>query len=103
MGIHLFGIVNYVIVWYLYMTVSNGDECNEFVSACQIIINIYGFFYGVGMTRIKAINPLDGRYARLTEELADIFSEYGLIRHRVQVEIQWLKFVIKDLALAGNL
>jgi len=85
------------------MTISNGDECNEFVSACQIIIHIYGFFYGVGMTHLKAINPLDGRYARLTGELADIFSEYGLIRHRVQVEILWLKFVIKDLALAGNL
>ncbi|MCF8112496.1 MAG: adenylosuccinate lyase [Desulfotignum sp.] len=52
------------------------------------------------MTTIKATGPLDGRYARLTEELADIFSEYGLIRHRVQVEIQWLKFIISDLGLA---
>lgn len=51
------------------------------------------------MTTIKAIGPLDGRYARLTEELADIFSEYGLIRHRVQVEIQWLKFIVRDLKL----
>ncbi|MCA1792538.1 MAG: hypothetical protein LC660_01465 [Desulfobacteraceae bacterium] len=52
------------------------------------------------MTNIKAIGPLDGRYARLTADLADIFSEYGLIRHRVQVEIQWLKFIINDLKLA---
>jgi adenylosuccinate lyase len=103
MGIRWFGIVNHVIVWYLYMTVSNGDEFNEFIFECQIIINIYVFFHGVVMTSIKAIGPLDGRYARLTEDLADIFSEYGLIRHRVQVEIQWLKFVIKDLGLAGEL
>ncbi len=52
------------------------------------------------MTNIKAIGPLDGRYARLTADLAEIFSEYGLIRHRVQVEIQWLKFIINDLKLA---
>ena len=51
------------------------------------------------METISAIGPLDGRYARLTEELADIFSEYGLIRHRVQVEIQWLKFILNDLKL----
>jgi adenylosuccinate lyase len=29
----------------------------------------------------------------------DIFSEYGLIRHRVHVEIQWLKFLFRDLEL----
>jgi len=52
------------------------------------------------MTHMKAIGPLDGRYARMTADLADIFSEYGLIQHRVQVEIQWLKFVIRDLELA---
>ncbi len=54
------------------------------------------------MTQIKAITPLDGRYARLTQTLSDIFSEYGLIHHRVQVEIEWLKFIITDLKLAGD-
>jgi adenylosuccinate lyase len=52
------------------------------------------------METVSAIGPLDGRYARLTEELADIFSESGLIRHRVQVEIQWLKFILFDLKLS---
>jgi adenylosuccinate lyase len=52
------------------------------------------------METVTAIGPLDGRYARLTEELADIFSESGLIRHRVQVEIQWLKFILFDLKLS---
>ena len=52
------------------------------------------------MESIKALSVLDGRYRRLTGELADIFSEYGLIRHRVQVEIEWLKFILTDLKLA---
>ncbi|MBU3953929.1 MAG: adenylosuccinate lyase [Proteobacteria bacterium] len=51
------------------------------------------------MKTIKAITALDGRYAGLTHELADIFSEFGLIRHRVQVEVEWLKFIITDLKL----
>ena len=46
---------------------------------------------------IKALTALDGRYAGLTAELADIFSEYGLIRHLVFVEIEWLKFILNEL------
>ena len=51
------------------------------------------------MSKVSAITPLDGRYARLTEELAEIFSEFGLIRHRVKVEVEWVKFIITDLKL----
>ena len=50
---------------------------------------------------INALTALDGRYARLTTEIADIFSEYGLIKHRVFVEIEWLKFILDDLKLAA--
>lgn len=49
---------------------------------------------------INAITALDGRYTRLTTELADIFSEYGLIKHRIFVEIEWLKFILGDLKLS---
>ncbi|MCD4678282.1 MAG: adenylosuccinate lyase [Desulfobacula sp.] len=49
---------------------------------------------------INALTALDGRYAALTIEIADIFSEYGLIKHRVFVEIEWLKFILSDLKLA---
>ncbi len=49
---------------------------------------------------INALTALDGRYAGLTTEIADIFSEYGLIKHRVFVEIEWLKFILTDLKLA---
>lgn len=51
------------------------------------------------MSEITAISVLDGRYAKLTNELDDIFSEYGLIKSRVYVEIQWLKFLANELQL----
>jgi adenylosuccinate lyase len=40
---------------------------------------------------LTAISPLDGRYAAKVDALRDHFSEYGLIRRRLQVEIEWLK------------
>ena len=58
------------------------------------------FSDGAEKLMINALTALDGRYARLTTELADVFSEYGLIKHRVFVEIEWLKFILTDLKLA---
>jgi adenylosuccinate lyase len=43
------------------------------------------------LTALTAISPIDGRYAEKTTTLRPIFSEYGLIRHRVLVEIRWLQ------------
>ena len=40
---------------------------------------------------LTAISPIDGRYAAKTEILRAIFSEYGLIRQRVTVEVRWLQ------------
>ena len=40
---------------------------------------------------LTAISPVDGRYADKTTELRAVFSEYGLIRHRVAVEVRWLQ------------
>ena len=51
------------------------------------------------MDNIQSISVFDGRYSRYTSELKDIFSEYGLIKHRVYVEIQWLKFLFNELNL----
>ncbi len=45
---------------------------------------------------LLALSPLDGRYAGKVDALRPIFSEYGLIRARIQVEIEWL------LALAAE-
>ena len=40
-----------------------------------------------------ALSPLDGRYSNKVTELAEIFSEYGLMRARTEVEIEWLLFL----------
>jgi adenylosuccinate lyase len=43
------------------------------------------------LSALTAISPLDGRYGNKTIPLRAIFSEYGLIRARVEVEIRWLQ------------
>lgn len=43
------------------------------------------------MTTLTALSPIDGRYAGKVDALRPIFSEYGLIRYRVLVEIRWLQ------------
>ena len=43
---------------------------------------------------IKAISPIDGRYSsQINEEINNINSEYGLIKKRLFVEIEWLLFL----------
>ncbi len=44
---------------------------------------------------LTAISPIDGRYASKVELLRPIFSEFGLIRFRVLVEIRWLQALSK--------
>ncbi|XP_072980005.1 uncharacterized protein [Typha angustifolia] len=39
---------------------------------------------------LMALSPLDGRYVKKVEDLRPFFSEYGLIRYRVVVEVKWL-------------
>ena len=43
------------------------------------------------LTEISAISPLDGRYGSKLVPLRSLFSEFGLIRSRVEVEIRWLQ------------
>jgi adenylosuccinate lyase len=43
------------------------------------------------LTGLTAISPVDGRYGSKTTDLRPIFSEFGLIRYRVLVEIRWLQ------------
>ncbi len=38
------------------------------------------------------LSPLDGRYAKKVAKLAPIFSEFGLVKYRVKIEILWLEF-----------
>lgn len=41
--------------------------------------------------------PLDGRYSSVKDALGEYFSEYALVKYRVFVEIQWLKFLIENV------
>ena len=43
------------------------------------------------LSSLTAVSPVDGRYAGKTAALRPIFSEYGLIRNRVLVEVRWLQ------------
>src|SRR5690606_16499788 len=43
------------------------------------------------LSALTAITPIDGRYGSKVDSLRAIFSEYGLIRARVLVEIRWLQ------------
>ena len=48
------------------------------------------------LSSLTAVSPIDGRYGSKTSQLRSIFSEYGLIKARVLVEVRWLQ------ALANN-
>ena len=48
------------------------------------------------LNELTAISPIDGRYGSKTEELRAIFSEYGLIRRRVAVEVRWLQHLAAE-------
>ena len=55
------------------------------------------------LNELTAISPIDGRYGAKTAALRPLFSEYGLIRHRVLVEVRWLQALapIRDYGSAG--
>ena len=41
------------------------------------------------------ISPIDGRYRNITDKISEYFSEYAYIKHRIIVEIEWLKYILK--------
>jgi adenylosuccinate lyase len=42
-----------------------------------------------GLTALTAISPVDGRYRKATEKLADYFSEHALIKYRLRIEVEY--------------
>jgi adenylosuccinate lyase len=52
------------------------------------------------VSTLKALSPADGRYADKVNGLRDIFSEFGLIRFRVLVEVRWLQCLADDDQIA---
>lgn len=43
------------------------------------------------LSSLTAVSPVDGRYCDKVSALRGIFSEYGLLKFRVQVEVRWLQ------------
>lgn len=48
------------------------------------------------LSELTAISPVDGRYGSKTQALREYFSEYGLIKARVEVEVRWLQNLAAD-------
>ncbi len=48
------------------------------------------------LSSLTAISPVDGRYNKAVSSLRPVFSEYGLIYHRVIVEIRWLQLLAQQ-------
>jgi adenylosuccinate lyase len=48
------------------------------------------------LTELTAISPTDGRYGDKTTDLRPLFSEFGLIHHRIMVEVRWLQALAKN-------
>ena len=54
----------------------------------------------MNLSELTALSPVDGRYAGKTSDLRQFFSEYGLIKHRVFVEVRWLQALANEPAIA---
>lgn len=54
----------------------------------------------MSVSTLTALSPLDGRYQGKVAGLRPHFSEHGLIRNRVRVEVEWLKALAAEPALA---
>ena len=54
----------------------------------------------MALSALTAVSPIDGRYGSKTNELTTIFSEFGLIKYRVQVEIRWLQCLAEHKSVA---
>jgi adenylosuccinate lyase len=52
------------------------------------------------LTSLTAVSPIDGRYGTKTASLREVFSEYGLIKRRVLVEVRWLQQLAQMPAIA---
>ena len=52
------------------------------------------------LNELTAISPVDGRYGSKTAAFRDLFSEYGLIKHRVLVEVRWFQALADHSAIS---
>ncbi|KAM3142480.1 hypothetical protein pb186bvf_005382 [Paramecium bursaria] len=102
-------IIQYISLNRHYMTLNTScflllkSQQNQYAisyTVIEILFNYLFYLYKVMMKFSKskdfaltAISPLDGRYADKTKQLQEYFSEYALIKYRVKVEVEWLRFI----------
>jgi adenylosuccinate lyase len=82
--------------------VYHGAAAHE--ALCAAIIRalraqVYTGFQYMKVSTLRALSPADGRYADKVKGLRDIFSEYGLIRFRVLVEVRWLQCLADEASV----
>ncbi|MDR2196106.1 MAG: adenylosuccinate lyase [Gallionellaceae bacterium] len=53
------------------------------------------------LSTLTALSPLDGRYVGKVDALRNHFSEYGLMRYRVLIEIEWFKALAAEPSITG--
>ena len=51
--------------------------------------------HAMTLTTLSAVSPVDGRYRSATAPLSDFFSEGGLIRYRVRIEVEYFLWIFK--------
>jgi len=60
-------------------------------STSVILATFQSTAHTMKLSALTALSPIDGRYASKTSNLRQFFSEYGLIKHRVLIEVRWLQ------------
>src|ERR1044072_4571925 len=61
---------------------------------CRMVtIGFIPYFFGMELSALTAISPVDGRYRTQLATLAPYFSEFGLIKYRVRVEVEYFLFL----------
>ncbi len=74
--------------------------------SCQRAFNLNRIFnlnivnFVMDLSSLSAVTPIDGRYAAKTAALRTVFSEYGLIKYRVLVEVRWLEFLAQHQGIS---
>ena len=68
----------------------------EGVNSNPFNIDTLESFSPIEFNTLKSISPIDGRYSKKTSDLSSIFSEFGLIKYRVLVEVKWLQALSRN-------
>lgn len=67
----------------------------------QGLIDIFLKMISMTPTTLTALSPLDGRYHSRVTSLRAYYTEFGLIHHRVLIEIEWFKALGREEAISG--